>query len=111
MTLDSEMRERAFRTMLRHVEKETTDEYGEIARPEATDCRDREAAALERDRVFGEVPFIVGHGSEIAKPNEFLTRTLPRNNAIVIRQRDGGVKAFVNACRHRGAQLVEEESG
>ncbi|WP_433506245.1 aromatic ring-hydroxylating oxygenase subunit alpha [Pseudonocardia halophobica] len=111
MTLDSEMRARAFRTMLRHVEKETTDEYGGIAPSEAIDYRDPELAVLERDRVFGEVPFIVGHCSEIAKPNEFLTRTLPRNDAIVIRQRGGGVKAFVNACRHRGARLVEEESG
>jgi carnitine monooxygenase subunit len=111
MTLDNEMRARAFRTMVRHVEKETTDEFGEIGLSEAVDYSDPELGALERDRVFGEVPFIVGHGSEIAKPNEFLTRTLPRNNAIVIRQRDGGVKAFVNACRHRGAQLVEEESG
>jgi carnitine monooxygenase subunit len=111
MTLDNEMRARAFRTMVRHVEKETTDEFGEIGLSEAVDYSDPARGALERDRVFGEVPFIVGHGSEIAKPNEFLTRTLPRNNAIVIRQRDGGVKAFVNACRHRGAQLVEEESG
>ncbi|ALE74799.1 aromatic-ring-hydroxylating dioxygenase [Pseudonocardia sp. EC080610-09] len=115
MTVDetsaTDRRDRAFRTMLRHVEKETTDEFGEIAPSEAVEYRDTELAALERDRVFGEVPFIVAHGSEIAKPNEFLTRRLPRNNAIVIRQRDGGVKAFVNACRHRGAQLVEEESG
>ena len=115
MTVDdaraTERRDRAFRTMLGHVEKETTDEYPVIAPSEPLDYRDPGLAALERDRVFGEVPFIVGHGSEIARPNEFLTRRLPRNNAVVIRQRDGGVKAFVNACRHRGAQLVTEESG
>ena len=88
MTIDetraTDRRDRAFHTMLSHVEKETTDSYGEIASSEAVEYRDPGLAALERDRVFGEVPFIVGHGSEIAKPNAYphaATIHKPRNTS------------------------------
>lgn len=30
---------------------------------------------------------------------------------IVVRQRDGSIKAFINACRHRGSQLCTAEAG
>jgi phenylpropionate dioxygenase-like ring-hydroxylating dioxygenase large terminal subunit len=36
---------------------------------------------------------------------------MPRNKVIVVRQKDGGVKAFVNLCRHRGALLEERDKG
>jgi phenylpropionate dioxygenase-like ring-hydroxylating dioxygenase large terminal subunit len=72
---------------------------------------DPEAAARERDLIFGRVPSIVAHSSELARPGDFLTLTMPRNRVIVVRQRDGGVKSFVNACRHRGALLEERPSG
>ncbi|MFV2177603.1 aromatic ring-hydroxylating dioxygenase subunit alpha [Actinomadura sp. LOL_016] len=72
---------------------------------------DHGTAAAERELVFGRVPSIVAHSSELARPGDFLTLTMPRNRVIVVRQRDGGVKAFVNACRHRGALLEERPSG
>jgi phenylpropionate dioxygenase-like ring-hydroxylating dioxygenase large terminal subunit len=45
------------------------------------------------------------------EPHDFVTRRMPRNHVVAIRQEDGSVKAFVNACRHRGAQLEERASG
>ncbi|MDF3306637.1 aromatic ring-hydroxylating dioxygenase subunit alpha [Rhodococcus sp. T2V] len=104
-------RTRALRALLHHLDDKVTDQFAEIERFEAVDYHDPLRAELERDRIFGEVPFIVAHSSELAKRNDFVTVDLPRNKVVVIRQRDGGVKAFVNACRHRGAQLVTEGSG
>ena len=68
-------------------------------------------AKRERDLIFGRVPSIVAHGSEIPRSGDFFTLQMPRNNIIVVRQRDGGVKTFVNLCRHRGALLEKEEKG
>ena len=51
------------------------------------------------------------HSSQIAEPGSFVTVQLNRTNAIVTRLKDGSVKALVNACRHRGATVVSEESG
>ncbi|MCF8610157.1 aromatic ring-hydroxylating dioxygenase subunit alpha [Gordonia sp. HY285] len=105
------LRTRALRGLLGHLDSSTTDLWPEIADSSAPDFADTLRAELERDRVFGAVPFVAAHSSEIAKQNDFVTAELPRNKVILIRQRDGGVKALVNSCRHRGAELVAEESG
>jgi phenylpropionate dioxygenase-like ring-hydroxylating dioxygenase large terminal subunit len=114
MTIDNDMqtvRDRALRKLLTHLSDSVTDQWDEIAPFQSTDYHDPALAELERDRIFGEVPFIVAHSTELAGKNDFISVELPRNKAIVIRQKDGSVKAFVNACRHRGAELVTEESG
>ncbi|MCF8571323.1 aromatic ring-hydroxylating dioxygenase subunit alpha [Gordonia sp. HY002] len=105
------LRTRALRNLLGHLDGSTTDLWPEVAGSAAPDFADPLRAELERDRIFGTVPFIAAHSSEIARKNDFVTVELPRNKVILIRQRDGGVKAMINSCRHRGAELVAEESG
>ncbi|NMO03711.1 aromatic ring-hydroxylating dioxygenase subunit alpha [Gordonia sp. TBRC 11910] len=105
------LRTRALRDLLSHLDGSATDQWPVVAGSSTTDFADPVRAELERDRIFGEVPFIVAHGSEVAQRNDFVTVELPRNKVILIRQRDGGVKALINSCRHRGAELVSEESG
>ncbi|UYP18677.1 aromatic ring-hydroxylating dioxygenase subunit alpha [Rhodococcus sp. Z13] len=105
------VRDRALKTLLSHLEGSRTDQFREIERFERDDYQDPELAEAERDRIFGAVPFIVAHSSELPGPHDFVSADLPRNKAIVVRQKDGTVKAFVNACRHRGAELVTEPSG
>lgn len=104
-------RQDRIRRALELLRNETTDTFDDIVEFSASEFTDSALAAEERDYVFGRVPSIVAHGSEIARPFDFMTVTMPRNNVIVIRQKDGGVKAFVNLCRHRGALLEEEEKG
>jgi phenylpropionate dioxygenase-like ring-hydroxylating dioxygenase large terminal subunit len=104
-------REARIRRALDHLRNQTTDDYGSIGSFEATDFTDPGIAARERDLVFGRVPSIVAHTSELPEPQDFLTLRMPRNQIIVVRQKDGGVKAFVNLCRHRGALLEEREKG
>ncbi|MEE2060477.1 aromatic ring-hydroxylating oxygenase subunit alpha [Rhodococcus artemisiae] len=106
-----EVRDRALRKLLTHLNDSVTDQWADIAPFESTDYRDPATAVHERDRIFGEVPFIVAHSSELAGKNDFIAVELPRNKVIVIRQKNGSIKAFVNACRHRGAELVSEPSG
>lgn len=104
-------REERIRRTLDHLRNDTTDDFGHLTwfRPE--EFRDTDIAKLERDRIFGRVPSIVAHGSEIPKAGDFFTLQMPRNNVIVVRQRDGSVKTLVNVCRHRGAMVEKEEKG
>ncbi|HEV7788037.1 MAG TPA: SRPBCC family protein [Pseudonocardia sp.] len=111
MTSPIAPREARIRRALDHLRNQTTDEYGSIGSFEATDFTDPGIAARERDLVFGRVPSIVAHTSELPEPHDFLTVQMPRNKIILVRQRDRGVKAFVNLCRHRGALLEEREKG
>jgi phenylpropionate dioxygenase-like ring-hydroxylating dioxygenase large terminal subunit len=104
-------REVRIRRALDHLRNDTTDQFEKVATFEALEFTDPDQAARERDLIFGRVPTIVAHGSEIAKPYEFKTLRLPRNNVIIVRQKDGSVKALVNLCRHRGALLEGDACG
>lgn len=61
--------------------------------------------------VFGGMPQLAGLSCEVADPGSYLTTTLGRVPVSVVRQPDGGVRAFVNVCRHRGATLLTEPRG
>ena len=97
--------------VLDHLRNRTTDEYHSTATISPREYTDPERAQRERDLVFGRVPTIVAHRSELPEPMDFVSLQMPRNNIIVMRQADGSVKGFVNACRHRGGRLIEEPSG
>ena len=96
---------------LEHLRQHTTDTTGQLVAFGPGQYTDPALAQREQDVVFGRVPSIVAHASELPEPNDFITLQMPRNRVIVARQLDGSVKAFVNVCRHRGALLEEQESG
>lgn len=65
----------------------------------------------ERDILFRRTPIVVGHGSQISAPGGFLATEVAGLPILVVRQRDGSVRAFANLCRHRGARVVEQGCG
>lgn len=67
--------------------------------------------AAEQRAIFRGKPLVAAHGSELAKPGDFLTRDLSGLPILLTRDRDGAVHAFLNVCRHRGMRLVPEAGG
>jgi phenylpropionate dioxygenase-like ring-hydroxylating dioxygenase large terminal subunit len=65
----------------------------------------------ERDIIFRRCWLYAGHGSELARPGDFVTRTIGGYDLILIRSRHGAVQAFFNACTHRGSTVCREPSG
>jgi phenylpropionate dioxygenase-like ring-hydroxylating dioxygenase large terminal subunit len=110
-TAKRESRDDRIRRALDHLRDGTTDEYTETNPFTPGEYTDPEIARQERDHIFGRVPSIVAHSSEVPDAYDFLTLQMPRNKVIIVRQPDGGVKTFVNLCRHRGALLEKEQSG
>jgi phenylpropionate dioxygenase-like ring-hydroxylating dioxygenase large terminal subunit len=104
-------REERIRRLLDLLRAEATDQADSVRPFAAAEFTDPVLARQERDLIFGKVPSIVAHSSELASPNDFVTIQMPRNRIIVVRQKDGSVKSFVNACRHRGALLEERPAG
>lgn len=104
-------REDRIRRALQHLRDDTTDQWDSTNTFVAHEYTDPELARRERELIFGRVPSIVAHSSEIPKPHDFLTLQMPLNKILVVRQKDGSVKSFVNLCRHRGALLEEQKSG
>jgi Rieske 2Fe-2S family protein len=67
--------------------------------------------AREQAAVFEQMWFCVARGSDFAAPGQFRTVQVGRESILVSRAADGGARAFLNICRHRGAQLCVEETG
>jgi phenylpropionate dioxygenase-like ring-hydroxylating dioxygenase large terminal subunit len=61
----------------------------------------------EREALFGGLPNLVALSCEIAHPGDFLTASLGPVPIALVRQPGGTLCGFVNACRHRGAPLLE----
>jgi phenylpropionate dioxygenase-like ring-hydroxylating dioxygenase large terminal subunit len=68
---------------------------------------------LEREAVFKRTWLNIGHVCEVAEPGSFIVRPLKfANTSILITHgADGKLRAFHNACTHRGTQLTRESGG
>jgi Rieske 2Fe-2S family protein len=67
--------------------------------------------ALEQSRVFESMWFAAARVDDIATPGKFETVDVGRESVILVRGRDGILRAFLNVCRHRGAKLCVDTSG
>jgi phenylpropionate dioxygenase-like ring-hydroxylating dioxygenase large terminal subunit len=66
---------------------------------------------VEMQRIFGTCWIYVAHESEVAESGSYLTATIGATPVIVSRGRDGGLRVFLNACRHRGNVLCRDGGG
>jgi choline monooxygenase len=72
---------------------------------------DEEIASLERHAVFGDTWQLVGRAELVAAPGAFLTAEIAGEPVLVVRDADGGLRAFANVCRHRAAPLLTAPCG
>lgn len=72
---------------------------------------DPERFDRERQRLFREGPAFVGLSCDMPGTGDYLSVDLGGVSVIVMRQRDGSLKGFVNACRHRAAPLLSAQRG
>ncbi len=65
----------------------------------------------ERKVLFRQFPILVGFSSQIPHSGDWFLHRLTGVPILVVRQEDGGIRAFINTCRHRGVELVEGPAG
>ncbi|MCK9542158.1 MAG: aromatic ring-hydroxylating dioxygenase subunit alpha [Novosphingobium sp.] len=61
---------------------------------------------LEMKRMWPRAWQMACHESNIPDPGDYTTYEIGNRSWIISRQKDGSIRAFVNACLHRGMQLV-----
>ncbi|PYN51064.1 MAG: hypothetical protein DME00_03180 [Candidatus Rokuibacteriota bacterium] len=68
---------------------------------------------LERERIFRRAWLPIGHASNVPEPGSYFVREMPvlKTSLLVVRGQDGKVRAFHNACTHRGNKLVRGGDG
>ena len=66
---------------------------------------------LEQEKIFGTTWQFLGHESELNKPGSYVTRMLADDPIILLKNKRGEIKAFLNSCSHRGVRLCTEDYG
>jgi carnitine monooxygenase subunit len=62
----------------------------------------------ERSRLFLGEPIVAGLSGDIRNVGDVLIFDAAGPSILVTRGKDGGARAFLNMCTHRGAKLIEE---
>ena len=66
-----------------------------------------EFMAQEWEHIWTKVWLLGCREDQIPEPGDYVCTDIGRESVLLVRQRDGGVKAFHNVCMHRGNRLRE----
>lgn len=66
-----------------------------------------EFAGLEMEHIFRSEWLCAGRADALPNPGDYLTMTIAGEPIIVIRDREGALRAMSNVCRHRMSILLE----
>jgi phenylpropionate dioxygenase-like ring-hydroxylating dioxygenase large terminal subunit len=72
---------------------------------------DQRMAELERLAVFSRTWQAVGRTDQLAEPGCYFTTSVAGEPIVVVRDEQGGLRAFLNVCRHHAAALASEPEG
>jgi len=91
--------------VLKHVANGTTDRGEDVWQEPVENYRSPERLSREL-ALFKTLPTPFCPSIALAKTGDYIARRAAGTPLIVVRGKDGKVRAFKNACRHRGAELA-----
>ena len=94
-----------------HARDGTIDQADAVVEVPAANYVDPARFEREMQAVFGRVPLVMALSIEVPEPGSYKALQAGTVPVLVIRNDDGRAQAFVNACRHRGAQVVADGTG
>jgi phenylpropionate dioxygenase-like ring-hydroxylating dioxygenase large terminal subunit len=97
--------------LLSHLERGTTDSAETVTRMPVRYYLDPELWQREIDNIFKRLPLMLAFGSELSSGGDYKAMDVVGVPVLMLRGRDGVVRAFLNVCRHRGARLKAEGEG
>ena len=71
----------------------------------------RDLFEMEQRHIFAKSWNFLALELQIAKPNDFITTYIGLVPVLVMRDGQGKIGAFLNACRHKGAMVCGAEQG
>jgi ethylbenzene dioxygenase alpha subunit len=67
---------------------------------------DQDIYEQELERIFARCWLFVGHESQIPKAGDYVSTYMGEDNVLIVRQKDGSVKGFLNTCPHRATRCA-----
>ena len=92
--------------ILDHIKNKTTDRGQTVWTEPAENYRSADRFEQEL-ALFRAVPTPFCPATALSKPGDYIARRAGMTPLIVVRGQDGKIRAFKNACRHRGTELVD----
>ncbi len=99
------------RRIVAHIRAGTSDLADAPMRNDVSVYIDPARHAAERQRLFRETPVLACFSNDIREAGQFRTFDETGVPIVVLRGKDGAVRAYLNVCLHRGARLVREAEG
>ena len=95
------------RRMYENWANKTLDQVSAPMTEPATVFTDEARFQKELDVFFRRGSHVIGWTGELPAPGTFITKNVAGHPVLVTRADDGVLRAFRNACTHRGAQVAE----
>ncbi len=67
---------------------------------------DPEVLAAEHELIFERTWQLAGHAGALARPGSYITAQAGSQPVLVVRDQEGGLRAYRNVCRHRASRLL-----
>ncbi|NKI32942.1 aromatic ring-hydroxylating oxygenase subunit alpha [Croceivirga thetidis] len=65
----------------------------------------------EKELIIKSHPIVVGATGQLQSNGDYFLHDLTGTPILIVKGKDGVVRAFLNMCRHRGVRLLEESEG
>ncbi|MFQ3200557.1 MAG: nitrite reductase/ring-hydroxylating ferredoxin subunit [Zhongshania sp.] len=99
------------KSLIHKIDSKTTADADHIMAIDASSYADESVAAREWEILFQEHPQILGMSGDLPESGSYFTSDELGMPIICTRDSAGKFHAFINSCRHRGAQLTDECRG
>jgi phenylpropionate dioxygenase-like ring-hydroxylating dioxygenase large terminal subunit len=93
--------------ILDHIDAGTTDRAAASWREPVDHYRSAARLTAEVEQVFRRQPTVFCPSAALAEPGAYVARIAAGTPLVAVRARDGRVRVFRNACRHRGMELAD----
>lgn len=99
------------REALSHARAGTIEQAEQVSSVPASHYYDPGHWELEIDRVFKRLPLMLATSAELPRPGDYKAMDAGGTPVLITRDPEGNIRAFINSCAHRGAQVVDEGCG
>lgn len=97
--------------LIHQIDTKTTCDAGKVLINPTSSYIDKELKEREWKNFFQQHAQVIGLSPELPKPGSYITNNDLGMPILATRDKEGKFHAFVNSCRHRGAQLTDEPRG
>ena len=103
--------QRILQLLLEGLANNESADVGGIRKAPVSDLTCPDLLERETETFFRQTPLPIAMSTDLAEPDSYLATSEAGVPLLLTRDREGRVQAFLNVCRHRGVQVVEDGRG